>query len=78
MNLHGLDINLAVNLHEMDINFDVNLHGLELSMERLALNCLIEWDRNPSRKPLMVYGARQVGKTYLIKELFKREEDAEF
>lgn len=41
-------------------------------MERLALNNLIEWDKNPRRKPLMVYGARQVGKTYLIRELFAK------
>ena len=39
-------------------------------MERLALDYLIEWNNKPNRKPLMVYGARQVGKTYLIKELF--------
>ncbi len=39
-------------------------------MERIALNTLVEWKDNPYRKPLMVYGARQVGKTYLIRQLF--------
>lgn len=41
-------------------------------MERLALNALIEWDKKPYRKPLIIYGARQVGKTYLIKEIFAK------
>lgn len=39
-------------------------------MERRALNNLIEWDKTKNRKPLMVWGARQVGKTYLIRDLF--------
>lgn len=28
------------------------------------------WQKNPRRKPLIVWGARQVGKTYLVKDLF--------
>ena len=39
-------------------------------MERLALSYLKEWNSKPKRKPLMVYGARQVGKTYLIRDIF--------
>lgn len=39
-------------------------------MERLAINELIKWNSSKNRMPLMVYGARQVGKSYLIKELF--------
>lgn len=39
-------------------------------MERLALQKLIDWNNNKRRKPLIVWGARQVGKTYLVKELF--------
>ena len=41
-------------------------------MERLALFNLVEWNNNKRRKPLMVYGARQVGKTYLIRDLFAK------
>jgi len=37
-------------------------------MKRLALQKLYQWRENPSRKPLIVKGARQVGKTYLLKE----------
>lgn len=41
-------------------------------MDRLALNDLVEWNNNKFRKPLIVWGARQVGKTYLILELFAK------
>lgn len=33
-------------------------------MERKIVNKLIEWKKNPRRMPLLLYGARQVGKTY--------------
>lgn len=39
-------------------------------MERKYLSKLLEWLNDPFRKPLMVWGARQVGKSYLIKDLF--------
>ena len=39
-------------------------------MERNATQKLIEWNNNKRRKPLIVWGARQVGKTYLIKDIF--------
>lgn len=38
-------------------------------MERTALKKIIEWNRYRT-KPLIIYGARQIGKTYLIKKLF--------
>ena len=40
-------------------------------MERKAMNDLIEWKNSKNRKPLLLYGARQVGKTYLVKEFGK-------
>ncbi|MGM9858365.1 MAG: ATP-binding protein [Bacilli bacterium] len=39
-------------------------------MYRKYINDLIDWLHNDRRKPLMVWGARQVGKTYLMKTLF--------
>ena len=39
-------------------------------MERNATQKLVEWNQNKRRKPLIVWGARQVGKTYLIKDIF--------
>ncbi len=38
-------------------------------MERLALEEIERWQKD-RRKPLIVYGARQVGKTYLVKNIF--------
>lgn len=39
-------------------------------MERTALSDIVKWENSKHRKPLMVWGARQVGKTYLIKNVF--------
>lgn len=39
-------------------------------MERNATQKLIAWNNSNKKKPLIVWGARQVGKTYLIKEIF--------
>jgi predicted AAA+ superfamily ATPase len=33
-------------------------------MERKIVNQLLSWKHSPSRKPLVITGARQVGKTY--------------
>lgn len=37
-------------------------------MERLILSKLIEWKESKYRKPLILKGARQVGKTYILKQ----------
>lgn len=42
-------------------------------MERSYLEKLIEWNEDKDRKPLLVLGARQVGKSYLIEELFAKQ-----
>ncbi len=39
-------------------------------MERIALQKLIDWNNNKRKKPLIVWGARQVGITYLVQEIF--------
>ncbi len=36
-------------------------------MERFLMNDLVAWKENPRRKPLILNGARQVGKTWLLK-----------
>lgn len=40
-------------------------------MKRYALQYLINWKNNKNHKPLLVYGARQVGKTWLMEEFGK-------
>jgi len=42
-------------------------------MKRNALDVLIEWKERPTRKPLIIRGARQVGKTELVR-IFARQE----
>jgi hypothetical protein len=37
-------------------------------MKRLIINALTQWKKKVNRKPLIVCGARQVGKTYSIKQ----------
>ena len=41
-------------------------------MERDIITTLIEWKDQKNRKPLIIEGARQVGKTWLVKEFGKR------
>lgn len=39
-------------------------------MERRYLKDLVEWNDRKDRKPLIVWGARQIGKTYLVRDIF--------
>lgn len=41
-------------------------------MERLILNRLLDWKNSPYRKPLILKGVRQVGKTWALKEFGRR------
>lgn len=40
-------------------------------MDRIAMEKLISWKKKKNRKPLIIEGARQVGKTWLMKEFGK-------
>ena len=42
-------------------------------MERIAMKELVSWKNKTGRKPLIIRGARQVGKTWLMKEFGKNE-----
>lgn len=41
-------------------------------MERSILNMLLDWKDSPYRKPLILKGVRQVGKTWILKEFGRR------
>ena len=41
-------------------------------MERFAIQELKKWKENPARKPLVLMGARQVGKTWLMRDFGER------
>ena len=38
-------------------------------MKRILLDQLLAWKQRPTRKPLLLDGARQTGKTYLLQNL---------
>lgn len=40
-------------------------------MRRKIMNRLIAWKTQKLRMPLLLYGARQTGKTYILKEFAK-------
>ena len=42
-------------------------------MERIAIEKLIQWKESARRKPLVLEGARQVGKTWLVKEFARQK-----
>ena len=42
-------------------------------MKRVLYKNLLQWKNDTNRKPLLLQGARQVGKTYLVNEFAKRE-----
>lgn len=42
-------------------------------MKREAYSLLLNWKNRPDRKPLVIQGARQVGKTWLMREFGRRE-----
>lgn len=42
-------------------------------MYRNITNALIEWKNKTNRKPLILAGARQVGKTYILKKFGEQE-----
>ena len=47
-------------------------------MERLKEKEIYQWFKSKRRKPLVVWGARQTGKTYLVKELFAQKHFDDF
>ena len=46
----------------------VNLNSRGGFMKRNAILKLVQWKNSPERKPMVLRGARQVGKTWLMKE----------
>ena len=42
-------------------------------MKRKIYDKILEWKSSKNRKPLLLFGARQVGKTYIIREFCKNE-----
>ena len=67
--------NIALYLHRILPNNNL-LIKLTIKMKYIKRNIyakLAEWKNNPDRRPLLVKGARQVGKSYIINEFGKKE-----
>ncbi|MBQ3643894.1 MAG: ATP-binding protein [Candidatus Riflebacteria bacterium] len=47
-------------------------------MERIKEKDIYQWFKSKRRKPLVIWGARQTGKTYLVKELFAQKHFDDF
>ena len=43
-----------------------------MDLHRDIMEQLVEWKGSPGRKPLILQGARQIGKTWLMKHFGKR------
>lgn len=52
--------------------FNSNKNVRSDSMERFILKKLLDWKDSPYRKPLILKGVRQVGKTWILKEFGRR------
>jgi predicted AAA+ superfamily ATPase len=39
-----------------------------MHMKRKAMAALVKWKDKSDKQPLVIHGARQVGKTYILKE----------
>ncbi|MBQ4252131.1 MAG: AAA family ATPase, partial [Erysipelotrichaceae bacterium] len=44
-------------------------------MRRTIYSSLLEWKDKETRKPLVLFGARQTGKTWILKDFGQREYD---
>ena len=51
---------------EIQLSFSIKCVEIQSNLRRLAENHLSDWQRRVGRKPLILRGARQVGKTYLV------------
>lgn len=67
VNIQRKVVQKSVSLRRKVVQKNVN------TMERIGYNLLIQWKNSKNRKPLIVNGARQVGKTWLLNEFAKRE-----
>ena len=39
-----------------------------MEIERDIMSALLEWKRRPERKPLIIQGTRQIGKTWIMRK----------
>ncbi len=59
---------LSENIQKNVTHYILFTERMVISMKRNAIQALIDWKSDEERKPLVLRGARQVGKTWLMKE----------
>ena len=57
----------------MSYIFSLSKNVIISIMKRYSIKKLISWKNKPNRKPLILQGARQTGKTWLLKDFGKQE-----
>lgn len=70
--MHKSVANIQKFMHKSVVKGQKFMHK-NVDMERKAYQELLEWKNNPHHKPLIINGARQVGKTWLLKYFGEKE-----
>lgn len=68
--MHILPDRYCQNMHFLLDNYCQNMHN-GFMLKRKFMNTLVEWKNTRGKKPLLVKGARQVGKTFIIRAFGK-------
>ena len=64
----GVSINREFDIFYDQYLFFFALFAMNIGMKRLLMARLKAWKQSESRKPVLLQGARQVGKTYLLEQ----------
>ncbi len=70
-NLHQVVEVRYENLHRPDIFLNLREGSVSILMKRKITDRLLEWKHRHEKKALLVQGARQIGKTYSIRDFVK-------
>ena len=79
---HQIYVDILNSNHQICVDFYCFYHRIYVILQRInkfknmyrkAYRKMMEWKDSKARKPLLLLGARQVGKTWLMKEFGRRE-----
>ncbi|MBO5115879.1 MAG: AAA family ATPase, partial [Treponema sp.] len=62
--------NISKNMQFLLENISKNMHNL-IMLERKAFNFLENWKKTKQNECLLIKGARQIGKTFIVREFAK-------
>ena len=67
----ALELKFAIELYDM-----IPIEVMQMILKRKGMQVLLDWRSRPERKSLIVSGARQIGKTYLIRQFAEENYDS--